>query len=164
MKRKKRTIGEMVSAATPKISKHEVDEIGDRVWQRLTAKMDEMKDQLALRSLYGDGWNAPPLEEGDFHILNAVRLLGGKGTDIDILNTVEKCTGQTLLVAPRLERLEAAGLVTGTGTGKRHFQVTELAERALGRAKAEGKSFAQAQAAAAEEKASEDLIEGHEPL
>jgi DNA-binding PadR family transcriptional regulator len=79
-------------------------------------------------------------------------------------NTVEKWTGQTLLVAPRLERLEAEGLLTGTGAGKRRFQVTELAERALGRAKSEGKLFAQAQEAVAEEGASEDLIEGHESL
>jgi DNA-binding PadR family transcriptional regulator len=164
MKRKKRTIRAMVSEATPKISKHQVDEIGDRVWQRLKAKMDGMKDQLALRSLYGDGWNAPPLEEGDFQILSAVRLLAGKGTDIDILNTVEKRTGQTVLVRPRLERLEAEGLLTASGAGERRFQVTELGERALGRAKAEGKSFAQAQEAVAEEKASEDLIEGHEAL
>jgi predicted MarR family transcription regulator len=127
--------------------------------------MDEMKDQLALRSLYGDGWNAPPLEEGDFHILSAVRVLGGKGTEITILNTVEKRTGQTVLVRWTLERLEAGGLVTGTaGAGKRRYEVTELGEHALGRARAEGKPFAQAQEAVAEENASEDLIEGHESL
>jgi hypothetical protein len=165
MKGKKRTIKEMVSTAAPKLPKHDVDEIGDRVWQRLKAMMDERKDELAARSLYGDGWNAPALEEGDFQILSAVRLLGGNGTDLDILNTVEKWAGQTLLVAPRLERLEAEGFVMGTtGAGKRHFQVTELGERALARAKAEEKSFATAQEPVADEKASRDLIKGYESL
>lgn len=134
---------DMIAKSSPKLPKHDVEEIGDRVWLRLKSEMEQRKDELALRSLYGDGWNnAPPLEEGDFQILSAVHLLGGKGTALDILNTVERWTGQTLLVAPRVERLEKEGLLAMSGTGDRRYEITERGQRALGRAKLEGKQFA----------------------
>jgi hypothetical protein len=149
---------ELIAKATPKLPRHEVEEIGDRVWLKLKAEMEKRKDELALRSLSGDGWNhAPALEEEDFQILSAVKMLSGKGMIVDILNMVEKVTGNTLLVQPRIERLEERGLVTGTGAPafKRQFQVTALGERALGRAALEGKEFHARQAAPAEEKVSE---------
>jgi len=131
-----------IAKASPKLSKDEVEEIGGRVWLRLKAEMEQRKDELALRSLYGDGWNnAPALEEGDFQILSAVHLIASKGTALHILNTVQRRTGQTLLVAPRVERLEKEGLLAASGTGDRRYETTERGERALGRAKLEGKQF-----------------------
>jgi hypothetical protein len=158
MKRKKPGMKEIIAKATPKLPRHEVKEIGDRVWLKLKGEMESRKDELALRSLYGDGWNhAPALEEGDFQILSAAKMLAGKGTIVDFLNTVEKFTAKTLLVQTRIEQLEERGLVTGTEAEafKRRFQVTVLGERALGRARLEGKEFHARQAAPAEEKASE---------
>ena len=152
---------ELIAKASPKLPKHDVEEIGDRVWLRLNAEMEQRKDELALRSLYGDGWNnAPALEEGDFQILSAVHLLAGKGTALDILDMVERCTGQTLLVAPRVERLEKEGLLAASRTGDRRYEVTERGQHALGRAKLEGKQFARVvEAPAREERVKEALPE-----
>ena len=73
MKRKKPGMRELIANAAPKLPRHEVEEIGRRVWLKLNAEMEMRKDELALRSLSGDGWNhAPALEEGDFQILSAV--------------------------------------------------------------------------------------------
>src|SRR3954452_24109016 len=76
MKRKKMSIKKMVSAATPKLPKHEVEEIGDRVWQRLQAEM--AKRDLSLRSLYGDGWSAPALNQAEYRILAAISEFQGE--------------------------------------------------------------------------------------
>ena len=78
MKRKKRSIKQIVAQSSPRLPKHEVEEIGDRVWKRLQTEMG--KHDLSLRSLFGDGWNAPPLDQCDFEILSAVRVLGGQST------------------------------------------------------------------------------------
>jgi hypothetical protein len=140
MKRKKKSIKDLVAQSSPRIPKHEVDEIGDRVWKNIQAAMD--KQDLSLRSLYGDGWNAPPLEQHDLQLLTAAKLLAGEGTAESISRTAEKWGG---LAAPflALERLVAEGLLVSLGTPgqQRHFQVTEIGERALGRAKAEGKQL-----------------------
>src|SRR5262249_55900625 len=140
MKRKKRSMKEIVAQTTPRLSKHEVDEIGNRVWQKLQAVMD--KHDLSLRSLYGDGWNAPALEEGDLHVLLAARQLGEKATAVSIGLTVEHWTGHVPIVSLALERMKKDGLLNAEGAGdQRRFKVTELGGRALRRAKAEGKKL-----------------------
>jgi hypothetical protein len=147
---------EIVAQTTPRLSKPEVDEIGDRVWQKLQAVMD--KHDLSLRSLYGDGWNAPALDDGDLHILLAARQLGEKATAVSIALTVEQWTGHQPIVSLALERMEKDGLIAAGGTGDaRRFQVTEFGSRALRRAKAEGKKLPAVEGFTAEEK---DLIEG----
>ena len=58
-----------------------------------------------------------------------------------------KRAGRTLLIGLGLDRLEADGFVTSSGSGDRHrrsYQFTQLGEGALVRAKAEGKQFATA--------------------
>jgi len=132
----------IVADATPKLSRQDVDEIGDRVWKKVLGAMAERKEELALRSLYGDGWNCPPLDQGDFNILSAVRLFQGQGTGDHILAAVQKWAGPIRLIGASLEKMEEDGLVTSTGQGgpmKRQFRTTDLGERALLRAKKEGK-------------------------
>jgi hypothetical protein len=146
---------EMLTQASPRLPKHKVDEIGDRVWKRLEVEME--KHDLSLRSLYGDGWNCPPLEQDELQILTAAHLLGGQGTMASILQTVEKWAPDTSTVAVVLEGLEAKGLVESLGTGEpllRRFQVTEVGERSLRRAKAEGKRVVTAREGVVEEKSS----------
>jgi hypothetical protein len=147
---------EIVAQTTPRLSKPEVDEIGDRVWQKLQAVMG--KHDLSLRSLYGDGWTAPALEEADLHVLLAARQLGEKATAVSIGLTVEQWTGHHPIVSLALERMEKDGLLSAEGAGdQRRFKVTELGSRALRRAKAEGKKLPVVEGLTAEEK---DFIEG----
>lgn len=95
MKRKKKRIKDLVAQSSPRLAKHEVDEIGDRVWKNIQAAME--KQDLSLRSLYGDGWNAPPLEQHDVQLLTAASLLAGQGTAESVSRTAEKWGG---LAAP----------------------------------------------------------------
>jgi len=159
---------ELIAEATPRLPKHKVEAIGDRVWNRLQAEMEKQKDELSVRSLYGDGWSVPPLDEGDFHILMAVSALGAEGTPGTILDAVEKWTGRTLIVEPRLNRLETEGFVASSGAqSQRLYQVTEYGERALRRARMEGKQVAQAQERVADdtqlEASREELLRGGLP-
>lgn len=139
------TIKEAVRVCLPRLSDDEVEAAGNRVWKRIEAELEKRKDQLAFRSLYGDGWSVPAVDEDDFLILSAVKLLGGQGDAKDILRAVQKRIGRTLLVVTGLNRLEAKGFVTSSGTGDRYhqrFQLTQKGEGALIRAQAEGKLFA----------------------
>jgi hypothetical protein len=138
VKRKKRSMKEMVADATPRLQKHEVEEIGNRVWQRLKAEMG--KHDLSLRTLSGDGWTAPALQPYESRILKAAAGLAGQGTAESIFRSVEKC-GDLALVSSILDDMKAKGLLVSVGTGdpsQRQFQITELGERALGRARIEG--------------------------
>jgi DNA-binding PadR family transcriptional regulator len=142
MGRKKQKLTDLIPKATPKLQKHEVDEIGDRVWQRIQAEMDKRKADLAWRSLYGDGWTVPALSEGDLQIMTAVQLLGEKATGDRILRTIEKWTEQPPILTLSLDRLEKDGLLSSTGTGdhwKRFYKPTEPGEGTLHRAKVEGR-------------------------
>jgi DNA-binding PadR family transcriptional regulator len=165
MKGKKRSIKEMVALGSPRLPKHEVEEIGDRVWKRLQTEMD--KRDLSLRSLYGDGWNAPPLEQAEFQILTAASLLE-EATPGNILREVDKWGGAGML-SLALDRLAAEGLLVSLETAgqPRRLQVTELGERALRRAKIEGKQLVNAREGFAEEKQSasapEGALEGESP-
>jgi len=147
---------EIVDLTTPRLSKHEVDDIGDRVWQKLQGVMN--KHDLSLRSLYGDGWNAPALDQGDLYVLLAARQLGEKATAVNIALTVEQWTGHQPIVSLALERMEKQGVIAAEGAGDaRRFSVTDLGNRALRRAKAEGKKLPVLEGLTAEEK---DFIEG----
>ena len=142
MKRKKMSVKEAVQSALPRLSKDKVDEAGDRVWKRIQVEMEKRKDDLAWRSLYGDGWTVPALSEGDLQIMTAVRLLGARATGGRILRTIEKWTEQPPIVTISLDRLVKDGLLTSTGSGdhwKRFYKATESGEGALHRAKAEGR-------------------------
>lgn len=133
---------DLIPQALPKLSKHEVDVAGDRVWNRIEAELEKRKDDLAWRSLYGDGWTVPALSEGDLQIMTAVHLLGEKATGGRILRTIEKWTEQPPIVTISLDRLEKDGLLTSTGSGdhwKRFYKATESGEGALHRAKVEGR-------------------------
>jgi DNA-binding PadR family transcriptional regulator len=142
MGRKKQKLKDLIPQAIPKLPKHEVGEIGDRVWKRIEAEMDKRKADLAWRSLYGDGWTVPALSEGDLQIMTAVHLLGAKATGDRILRTIEKWTEQPPVVTLSLDRLENDGLLTSTATGdqwKRLYKTTEFGGGALHRAKVEGR-------------------------
>jgi DNA-binding PadR family transcriptional regulator len=144
----------LVPQASSNLPKHEADEIGNRVWNRLEAELEKRKDDLAWRSLYGDGWTVPVLSEGDLQIMTAVHLLGEKATGDGILHTLEKWTEQPPVVTLSLDRLEKDGLLTSSGTGdqwKRFYKATDFGEGTLHRAKAEGRQVAAALNRSAEE-------------
>ena len=142
MKRKKRSMKEIVNASTPKLSKEKVDEIGDRVWKRLEAEMDKRKDQLAYRSLYGDGWTVPKIDQDDFHVLSAISPLAPEASAKAILSTIEKWTDRPPIVALALQTLESQGSIKSTGSGDhQRFELTERGRGSLVRARAEGKQL-----------------------
>ncbi len=147
MGRKKQKLSDLIPKAIPKLSEHEVEEAGDRVWKRIEAEMEKRKADLAWRSLYGDGWTVPALNEGDLQIMTAVHLLGEKATGDRILRTIQKWTEQPPMIKFSLDRLEKDGLLTATGTGdhwKRFYKATDFGEGALHRAKVEGRQVAAA--------------------
>jgi DNA-binding PadR family transcriptional regulator len=160
MGHKKPKLTDLIPQALPKLSKHEVDAAGDRVWKRIEAEMEKRKDDLAWRSLYGDGWTVPALSEGDLQILTAVQLLGEKATGSRILRTIEKWTQQPPIVTISLDRLEKDGLLTSSGSGdhwKRFYTATESGEGALHRARVEGRQVVAALSWSLEE---EEAMEG----
>jgi hypothetical protein len=110
-----------------------VDEIGDRVWKRLEAEMD--KHDLSLRSLFGDGWSAPALNKKEHLVLNAISDSQSAGAGaLRTLDRVHEMSGLgTVAIALTLRRLKKRGLVTSD------MKTTEDGDRALARARAEGK-------------------------
>ena len=145
MKRKKMTVKEAVQATLPKLSKDEVDRAGDRVWKRITAELEKRKDDLAWRSIYGDGWSVPALNQDDLQVMTAVHLLGEKATGGRILRAIQKWTDRPPIVAVSLDRLEKEGFLTSDGTGdhfKRLYKKTEAGEGTLHRARVEGRQVA----------------------
>jgi hypothetical protein len=161
VKRKKRSMKEMVADSTPRLQNREVEEIGNRVWQRLKTEMG--KRDLSLRSLTGDGWTAPSLQPYESRILKAAAALAGQGTAESIFRSVEKC-GDLALVSQILDDMKAKGLLVSLGTGdasQRQFQITELGERALIRARSEGVKDHLAEAMEAAEGAEERVKREH---
>jgi DNA-binding PadR family transcriptional regulator len=142
VKRKKLKLKDAIPQALPKLSNEEVEAAGARIWKRIEAEAEKRKDELAWRSLYGDGWAVPALDQGDLQIMTAVQLLGSKATGNNILHTIRKWTELAPVLTMGLDRLEADGLLKSTGTGdqwKRFYQITEYGEGALHRAAVEGK-------------------------
>jgi DNA-binding PadR family transcriptional regulator len=120
------------------LSEQEVQEAEDRLWNRLKSEADSR--DLAYRSLYGDGWTVPRLDERDLWIVSVVNLMAEPATAQNIERTIEKWGGPYVIAAHRLERLEAQGLLSSDAAGdvsERRYQVTEDGHGALKRAKAE---------------------------
>jgi hypothetical protein len=138
MKRKKRSIKEMMSLSIPRLQKHEVEEISDRVWKRLEAEM--AKRDLSLRSLYGDGWSAAPLNQAEYPILMAISQLQVDDTnELGIWQKADELAGTHISAATfpvALRGLTERRLVTP------QMKLTNEGERALDRARAEGKQLA----------------------
>src|SRR5262249_38141211 len=138
------SVKEMVKLAFPRRPKHEVEDAGQQVWSRIVEELDQ--HDTSLRSLYGDGWSAEPLDQREFQVLTAVSELGGSGNIGRVFDTVTNWA-PTLDVADvflTLERLEKRQLLGATANddGSRIFRTTEDGERALRRAHAEGKQLA----------------------
>src|SRR5438552_18802684 len=112
MKRKKMKMNEMLKQYWPKAPKEEVEAAGERVWKRLEAELD--KHDTSLRSLYGDGWSAPPLEQLESQVLTAVSSLGDRGTPKSITPMVHKWTRRELAghAYLTLGGLTARGIIT----------------------------------------------------
>src|SRR5262249_45574453 len=147
-KRKRMSMDEILRKywATP--SQEEVEAAGERVWKRLEAELE--KHDTSLWSLYGDGWSAAPLKQTEFQVLSAVSLLGDRGTLKSITQMVDKWTaremvGHVYLALGRLAERELikvhSGPATGGGKPPDRFQITQDGDRAVRRAKNEGKEM-----------------------
>src|SRR5437870_3115187 len=149
MKRKKMKMDEILKRYWPKPPKEEVEAAGERVWKRIEAELE--KHDTSLRSLYGDGWSAAPLEQREFQVLTAVSLLGDRGTLKSITAMVDKWTGREMVghVYLALGRLAERGLIkahSGSPRSNRYepqrrLEITEEGDRSLRRAKIEGKQL-----------------------
>jgi len=147
-KRKKMNMDQILRKYWPSASHEEVESAGERVWNRLEAELE--KHDTSLRSLYGDGWSAAPLEQTEFQVLTAVSLLGDRGTLKSITKMVDKWTGREMvghvyLTLGRLAERELLTVHTGPATADdeppRRYEITEDGDRALRRAKVEGKEL-----------------------
>jgi hypothetical protein len=148
VKRKKEKIKDLINQAWPKAPKHEVEEDLKQVWHRLEAELD--KRDTSLRSLYGDGWSADPVDQREFQVLSAVSMLGDQADLDKVTDIVQQWTGRSLVVGQvcaTLGRLEKRKLikVNPSGGAENRFEVSEQGDRALRRAKAEGKELMHAQ-------------------
>ena len=148
MKRKKINMDEILKRYWPKAPKEEVEAASASVWKRIEAELD--KHDTSLRSLYGDGWSAAPLEQREFQVLTAVSLLGDRGTLKSVTAMVDKWTGRetvghVYLALGRLAERELITVHSGPATGGDkpldRFEITEDGDRALRRAKIEGKQL-----------------------
>ena len=147
MKGKRKKLSELLPLAKQPLSKKQVEESGDRVWTRIEAELKKRKEELAWRSLYGDGWTVPAVSDDDLQILMAVHQLGENANGDGIFRTIQKSTGRQPVVAVALDRLEREGLLASNGTGDqwtRFYKVTEFGQGALHRARVEGRELAAA--------------------
>src|SRR5437016_12311756 len=104
-----------------------------------------------MRSLIGDGGRSPPRQQLDYQVLTAVSLLGDRGTLKSITAMVHKWTGREMVghVYLTLGGLAERGIITlhsdptsEHGEEPQHrFKITEDGDRALRRAKIEGKEL-----------------------
>src|SRR5439155_24380409 len=95
MKRKKMNMHETLKRHWPKASQEEVETASASVWKRIEAELE--KHDTSLRSLYGDGWSAAPLEQTEFQVLTAVSLLGDRVTLKSVTRMVDKLTGREMV-------------------------------------------------------------------
>lgn len=154
MRSNKRNIRQFLDQIWPTPPKHEVQAACERVWKRIETELD--KHDTSLRSLYGDGWNAEPLNQREFRVLTAASTLGPHSDMGRITDLVEGWTrGGTQIgfvyatlagLAERdlikIHKLPAASEAAEPDV---RFEVTEKGELALRRAKAEGKVVAHVQ-------------------
>ena len=146
--RKKMSMDEILRKYWPSPSHEQVEADCAEVWKRIEAELD--KHDTSLWSLYGDGWSAAPLEQTEFQVLSAVSLLGDRGTLKSITPMVDKWTGREMvghvyLALGRLAERELITVHSGPATGGdkpvNRFEITEDGDRALRRAKVEGKQL-----------------------
>ena len=128
-------------------SDQEIDEAQARSWKRLEARMAKDERDLSLHSIYGDGWSVGPVTQREFQVLSAISLVGGPREPGDILRTAKGWAPGLFLgqVFTTLMDLEKKGFVAGhpgRSEGLRLYEVTAEGERALGRAREEGKELA----------------------
>ena len=138
----------MIALAFQERPKHEVAEGAQQVWNRISEELDQ--HDTSLRSLYGDGWSAEPLDQREFQVLTAVSDLGSNGNLGSIFDTMSKWAPELDVadVFLTLDRLAKRELIVGTAATtdeSRTFQTTEHGERALRRAHAERKQLQIAQ-------------------
>lgn len=138
----------------PRVSDEEVEAASERVWKRLEAELE--KRDTSLWSLSGDGWSVPALKQREFQVLTAVALLGDRSNIDAITDMVEDWVGGTMIgnVYATLRDLERKGFITfhrtaladRGGQEQHRYQITEYGDRALRRAKLEGKQLVNAAA------------------
>ena len=145
----KRNIHDILTRYLPRAPQHEMEAAGREVLSRLHAEME--KRDTSLRSLSGDGWSAAPLDQREFRVLSAASLLGMRASVVKITEIAKNWAGgiSDPLVFVTLSRLQERGLVafvrnesTHENGGPRfHYEPTEDGERALSRARQEGKQL-----------------------
>ena len=142
MKFKKRNIKEILEICQPDPPEEETRKAQERVWERLSEELK--KHDTSLRSLTGDGWNAPALEQREFQVLTAVSMVAGKGRLGDVTRRVQTWVdlswGRVWVTVHNLERRK---LIV---PAERGWQLTDDGERALRRAKIEEKQLVEARA------------------
>ncbi len=145
MKRKMR-INRILARYMPRPPRDEIEAAGQAVLGSLRAELE--KHDTSLRSLHGDGWNAPAVDQSELQILTVLSLLGGQARIMSIAETAPGAFGRAMVVGT-LVNLQNRGLVTTrehasaqSPSGVRLlYELTEEGERALARAKAEGKKL-----------------------
>src|SRR3954452_10085775 len=86
------SIKEFLDQVWQKAPDHEVEAGCARVWKRIESELE--KHDTSLWSLYGDGWNAEPLNQRELQVLTAAAMLG-EGSDMGrITELVAKWTGR----------------------------------------------------------------------
>src|SRR5262249_10606315 len=94
--RRKMNMHQILTEHWPKMPQHEVNESCERVWKRI--QEDLKKSDMSLRSLYGDGWTAPPTTQRQFQILTAIWQLGNRSDIHAITQAVEEWSGRHAMV------------------------------------------------------------------
>ena len=143
MKRKKESLKQFLDRCWAKPSEEDLKEAEKEVWSRIKAELSNQ--DTSLWSLYGDGWNAPALEQREFQVLTAVQMAAGGGDLSGITRNVFDWDGSISWggVAAILTVLERRKLVTRV---EDRWQLTEDGDRALRRAKEEKRQLVEVRA------------------
>ena len=147
---RRKNLKRLLDRAWPSPKEQETEASGARVWNRLK---EELKTRdMSLRSLYGDGWNAAPLNDREFQVLTAASASDTQGTIREITKSIQKWTEsiQDVDVTVLLLQLEKRGLIKSRkqpparegGEARFHWELTGDGDRALRRAKIEQKQLA----------------------
>jgi DNA-binding PadR family transcriptional regulator len=150
VRRDRDKIKEFVNRIWPTSPEHEVEAAGKRVLNRLRAELAE--HDTSVRSLYGDGWHAEPVNQREFQVLTAIAISGDKPTASRIRLTIKGwgvniSFGTVFITLDRLEDrgLVAAGWIDIVKRDRRYYRLRRTGARALVRARAEGKPLVNSQ-------------------
>lgn len=151
--KRKMSMDEFLRKYWPRVSDEEIEAAGERIWKRIEAELEQ--HDTSLWSLSGDGWSVPALKQREFQVLTAVAVLGGRSNIDAITDMVEDWVGGTMIgkVYTTLRDLEKQGFVTfhkaasadRRGPQQHRYEVTEYGDRALRRAKLEGRQLVAAE-------------------